>query len=109
MKKRVIIVSLMIASFGITSAFGADRDKESRKDENNTNTEMKLTDEEIESLKARVVEIRDMDKSELTRTEKRELKSELKEIKEAVQANGGYIYIGVGTLLVAILLILLLL
>lgn len=109
MKKRVIMVCLMIASFGITSAFGADRDKDSRKDENNISTEKKLTDEELESLKARVVEIRDMDKSELSTSEKRELRSELKEIKEAVKADGGYIYIGVGTLLVAILLLLLLL
>jgi hypothetical protein len=50
-----------------------------------------------------------MDKSDLTVKEKKELRKELKETKEIVKANGGYIYIGAGTLLVIILLVILLL
>lgn len=99
----------MIASLGISSAFAADPDKESRKDEAVTTTENKLSDEELARLNRRVEEIRDMDKSDLSVSEKRELKKELKEIKEMVKADGGYIYLGAGTLLVIILLVILLL
>jgi len=49
-----------------------------------------------------------MDKSELTATEKSELKNELKEIKETVQ-NGPAIYIGGLSLLLLIILLVVLL
>jgi hypothetical protein len=49
-----------------------------------------------------------MDKSELTAKEKKELRKELKEARETVKRAGGYIYIGAGTLLVIILLVILL-
>jgi N-acetylmuramic acid 6-phosphate (MurNAc-6-P) etherase len=43
----------------------------------------------------------------LTASEKRELRKEVKGIKEKVKRDGGYIYIGAGTLLVIILILLL--
>ncbi|MPM86577.1 hypothetical protein SDC9_133666 [bioreactor metagenome] len=71
-------------------------------------TEATLTTEEVNVLKERVIEIREMDKSELTATEKSELKNELKEIKETVQ-NGPAIYIGGLSLLLLIILLVVLL
>lgn len=101
---------LVIISLGISSAFAADPDKKNRKDEAvPEKTENKLTEEELNRLTRRVEEIRDMDKSELTVSEKRELKKELRAIKETVKVNGGYVYIGAGTILVIILLVILLL
>jgi hypothetical protein len=50
-----------------------------------------------------------MDKSDLTTKERKELRKELRSIKENVRRDGGYIYIGAGTLLVVILLVILLL
>lgn len=110
MKKSIIMVCLMILSLGVSSAFAAETDKKNRKDEALPGkTENKLTEEELNKLTRRVEEIRDMDKSELTAKEKKELKKELKEIKANVKADGGYVYIGAGTLLVIILLVILLL
>ena len=70
-------------------------------------TENKLSEREMARLAKRVEEIRSMDKSILTATEKRELRKELKGIKEKVKRDGGYIYIGAGTLLLIILILLL--
>lgn len=101
----------MILSLGVSSAFAADTDKKGRKDNpaRPENTENKLTEEEITRLTKRVEEIRDIDKSELTAKEKRELKKELREMKETVKKDGGYVYIGAGTLLVILLIVILLL
>ncbi len=59
-------------------------------------------------LTKRVEEIRDMDKTNMTVKEKRELKKELKGIKENVRRSGGNIYIGGGTLFLIIILVILL-
>jgi hypothetical protein len=67
-----------------------------------------LTEEEVELLTMRVEEIRDMDKSNLTSEEKRELRHELKDIRKELQ-RGGYVYVSVGTLIVVLLVLLLLL
>jgi hypothetical protein len=109
MKKSLIIVCLMIFSLGISSAYAAEPEKNEKKDALPDKTENKLSDEELSRLTRRVEEIRDMDKSDMTAKEKKELKKELKGIKETVKADGGYIYIGAGTLLVVILLLILLL
>lgn len=109
MKKSLIIVCLVVFSLGVSSAFAAEPDKSEKKDAIPEKTENKLSEEELSRLTRRVEEIRDMDKSDLTAKEKKELKKELKEIKETVKADGGYIYIGAGTLLVIILLVILLL
>ncbi len=99
----------MIFSLGVSSAFAAEPDKNEKKDALPEKTENKLSEEELSRLTRRVEEIRDMDKSDLTAKEKKVLKKELKGIKETVKADGGYIYIGAGTLLVVILLLILLL
>lgn len=105
------MVYLMILSLGVSTAFAAGNEKKSRKDEAAIpdKTENKLSEEELSRMTRRVEEIRDMDKSDLTAKEKKALKKELKGIKESVKADGGYIYIGAGTLLVIILLVILLL
>ncbi|MHB9055953.1 MAG: hypothetical protein ACYC2P_07365 [Paludibacteraceae bacterium] len=103
MKKAIFFALLTIFSLGAVPAFatGSSTDKA-------VATESALTVDEVNALKARVVEIREMDKSELTTSEKSELKSELKEIKETIQ-NEPYIYIGGVTLLLVIILLIILL
>jgi len=61
----------------------------------------------MSSLSARVIEIRDMDKSNLSSVEKSELKSELREIKDTMK-RGPYIYIGGSTLILIIILLIIL-
>ncbi|MGN6420331.1 MAG: hypothetical protein ACTHMC_22680 [Pseudobacter sp.] len=64
----------------------------------------------VNAIVKRVEEIRAMDKSSLTRTEKKELKKELRSLnKEAKVFGRGGIYLSVGAILVIILLLILIL
>ncbi len=104
MKKTIFIALLMIFSLGASTAFAGKSDSKSITP---AATENKLSAEEVSRLTNRVEEIRKMDKSEMTVTEKRELRKELKGIKENVRKSGEVIYIGGGTLLLIIIIILL--
>jgi len=103
MKKTIFFVLLAIFSLGAIPTFAANGTSN-----DNIPTESTLTTEEVNALKERVTEIRDMDKSELTAEEKSELKNELKEIKETAQSEPA-IYIGGLSLLLLIILLVILL
>ena len=62
-----------------------------------------------EVLLNRLEEIKSMDKSEMTRTEKRALRKEVKSIKSELAANNNGIYLSVGAIIIIILLLILLL
>jgi hypothetical protein len=62
---------------------------------------------EVRIMLDRLHEIKDMDKSSLTRTEKKELRKESRAIKAALRTSGNGIYLSVGALLVIIIIILL--
>jgi len=94
-------------SLGASTAF-AEKSDSSEKNAIPVKSENKLSEEEISRLTKRVEEIRDMDKSNLNAKEKRALRKELKEIKANVRADGGYVYIGAGTLILIIILVILL-
>lgn len=57
----------------------------------------------------RVEEIRNMDKSDLSRVEKKELRKELKEMKNQARAMNGGVYLSVGAIIIIILLLILIL
>ena len=105
MKKTIFIAIMMIFTLGATTTFAAKNDSKSTTP---VATENKLSTEELSRMKNRVEEIRNMDKSNMTVTEKRELRKELKSTKENVRKNGEVIYIGGTTLLLIIILILIL-
>ena len=109
MKKLIFIGVLMIFSLTSTLAFSAQNNLKSANENSAVlvKTETKLSAEEVASLTKRVEEIRAMDKSEMTSLEKRELRKELKGIKENVRKNGEVIYISGGTLLLIVLIIIL--
>ena len=109
MRKTIFIGILMIFTLSSTIAFAANNDSKAKTETAAvlTKTENKLSAEEVAVLTKRVDEIRGMDKSEMTSTEKRELRKELKGIKENVRKNGEVIYISGGTLLLIILIIVL--
>ncbi len=110
MKKTIFIVCLMIFSLSASTAFAIKSDTKRASDYPAVpdKTENKLSDEEISRLTKRVEEIRDLDKKDLTSKEKRELRNELKVMKENLRRSGGYVYIGTGTLILIIILIILL-
>ncbi len=110
MKKTLFVVLLMIFSLSASIVFATNSDSKSAKEDPAVpaKKEYKLSKDEVSRLTKRVEEIRDMDKSNMTVKEKRELRKELKGIKENVRHNGGYVYIGAGTLILIIILIILL-
>jgi predicted trehalose synthase len=106
MKKIILFALMFIFSLGALTAFAGTSDKKD-KPAVPEKTENKLSEEEMSRLTKRVEEIRDMDKTNMTVKEKRELRKELKGIKENVKRDGGYIYVGTATLLLIILIIIL--
>ena len=104
MKKTIFIALMMIFTLGATTTFASKTDLKSNAP---VATENKLSTEEVSRLNNRVEEIRKMDKSDMTVTEKRELRKEGKGIKENVRKNGEVIYIGGSTLLLIIIIIIL--
>jgi peptidoglycan hydrolase CwlO-like protein len=110
MKKALFFVLLMIFSLSASTAFTNNSDPKNASDNPAVpdKKENKLSKEEISRLTKRIEEIRDIDKTNLTVKEKRELRKELKGIKENVRKSGGYIYISAGTLILIIILIILL-
>lgn len=107
--KKSIFGFLMIFMLSATMAFAGENNLKAASDNSAAvvKTENKLSAEEVTRLTKRVEEIRSMDKSELTSVEKRELRKEVKGIKENVRKNGEVIYISGGTILLIILIIIL--
>ncbi|MCF6132206.1 hypothetical protein [Flavobacterium wongokense] len=65
---------------------------------------------EVQKMYDRLEEIKAMDKSEMTRAEKKELRKEVRAIKADLKASGnGGIYLSVGAIIIIILLLILLL
>jgi hypothetical protein len=107
MKKIILFALMFIFTLGAFTATASSSDVKDNpavpvKKEN------KLSEEEMTRLTKRVEEIRNMDKTDMAVKEKRELKKELKGIKENVKRDGGFIYIGGSTILIIILLIIIL-
>ena len=65
--------------------------------------------ERVKTLLSRVDEIRAMDKSTLTRAERKELRKELRAINTELKSTGNGIYLSVGAIIIIILLLILIL
>jgi endo-alpha-1,4-polygalactosaminidase (GH114 family) len=63
----------------------------------------------IQEIKERVEEIKAMDKSTLTKEDRKELKTELKSLKKEAAATGGGVYLSVGAIIIIILVLILIL
>lgn len=64
---------------------------------------------EAEALLSRLNEIKAMDKSNLSSSEKKQLRKEVREIKSNLKNNNNGIYLSVGAVIIIILLLILLL
>jgi hypothetical protein len=100
-----IALFLMLITFVPASYAATGTDPVKERVANMTNDEKKARAEEI---KRRVYEIRDMDKSELSREERKELRKELRAMKKEARAIQG-IYLSVGAIIIIILLLILIL
>jgi maltose-binding protein MalE len=106
MKKTIFLALLAIFSLSALPAFATE--SSTKPTEATTEAKSKLSEEEISSYRARIEEIRDMDKSDMTVSEKADLKKEVKDIKATMHKDGVYLYIGGTTILIIILLLIIL-
>lgn len=106
--KRIFITALvMLLCFNTINVNAADKKTLKAKVEN-------MTEEQKEArfleMKQRVEEIKNMDKSSLTKDGKKGLRNELKDLKQEAKAVGrGGIYISTAALIIIILLLIILL
>ncbi len=63
----------------------------------------------IQQIKDRLEEIQSMDKSNLSKQERQDLRTELKSMKKEAKALGGGVYLSVGAIIIIILILILLL
>jgi len=77
-----------------------------KKDKVELTTEQKV---QLDRITNRVEEIKAMDKSNLSKAERKELRKELKEMKQQARAMGGGVYLSVGAIIIIILLLILIL
>lgn len=64
---------------------------------------------EVQAMYDRLEEIKKMDKSEMTRAEKKELRKEVRSIKAELRSTGNGVYLSIGAIIIIILLLILLL
>lgn len=74
-----------------------------------TNNAATTNEVRTQVLLQRLESIRSMDKSEMSRLEKKNLRNEVKEIKKEMKATSGGVYLSVGAIIIVILLLILLL
>lgn len=102
MKKIVYSLILMFTLAISTNAVSAAP--------NEPKTEMTVEQKaQFDKIVNRVEEIRKMDKSNLTRVEKKALRKELREMKDKARAMSGGVYLSVGAIIIVILLLILIL
>jgi ferredoxin-fold anticodon binding domain-containing protein len=63
----------------------------------------------VEVMVNRIKEIRDMDKSELSRVERKALRKEVRDIKATLKAGNNGVYLSIGAIIIIILLLILIL
>ena len=103
MKKLIYtLAACILLTFSVnTSALAANK------------VEKELTEQqaaELQLIKNRVEQIRAMDKSHLSRQERKALKKELQTMKEQARAmTGGGVYLSVGAIIIIILVLILIL
>jgi len=110
MKKSVILLFMAFMSLTVTPIYANVAPVDPPK------TEIKTTSENDEAVKARMEvltkrleEIKAMDRSNMTRSEKRALRKEVKAIKTEMAAASNGVYLSIGAIIIIILLLILLL
>jgi len=102
--KKLIYTLALIFTLGISTNTVSAADK------NEPKTEMTAEQRaQFEKITSRVDEIRNMDKSNLTRAEKKALRAELRQMKDQARALSGGVYLSVGAIIIIILLLILIL
>ena len=103
--KKFIYSLALIFMLGVSANTVLAAEK-SEKNKTEMTAEQKV---QLKRITDRVEEIRDMDKSNLTKSDRKELRKELREMKKEARAMGGGVYLSVGAIIIIILLLILIL
>lgn len=96
----VLVFTLAISANTVSAAGKVDKIK----------TEMTAEQQiQLKQITNRVQEIKSMDKSNLSKSERKELRQELRGLKKQANALGGGVYLSVGAIIIIILLLILIL
>ncbi|HJS01496.1 MAG TPA: hypothetical protein VJ780_11225 [Flavobacterium sp.] len=99
MKKLSFYLMVVILSLGVLpSTYAADK---------NPVESPKEVPAEVQTMLNRLNEIKEMDKSNLSTAEKKELRKEVKTIKKDLKSMGRGVYLSVGAIIIIILLLIL--
>ncbi|MBE9585289.1 hypothetical protein IM792_12585 [Mucilaginibacter sp. JRF] len=114
MKRKIYLLAttmmLTLAAFTSNAATYNDDKNDGVNKEAIANMSEEQKQARVEEIKLRVAEIKAMDKSEMNKAERKELKNELKGLKKEAQAmGGGGIYLSVGAIIIIILVLILIL
>ncbi len=94
---------MLALTLGLNTVKAADKP-------NHEKTEMTSQQKaEFDRIVDRVEEIKNMDKSNLSRADKKELRNELRTMKKHARAMSGGVYLSVGAIIIIILLLILIL
>ncbi|MGY4383754.1 uncharacterized protein YigE (DUF2233 family) [Pedobacter sp. UYP24] len=103
--KRLIYSLVLIFTLAISAnTVSAAEKKENAKTEMTADQQIQL-----QRITNRVEEIKAMDKSNLTKAERKDLRNELKDMKKQARAMNGGVYLSVGAIIIIILLLILIL
>ncbi|WP_194776367.1 hypothetical protein [Pararhodonellum marinum] len=99
--RNCLFTVFLFFALGLTTVYAADTNKNP--------VESKLTPAEIQVLVDRVEEIKNMDKSTLTKSERKVLRTELKEAKQEIVRNNKGVFLSAGAIILIIVLLIVLL
>lgn len=103
MKQKIYMLAIALV-LALTSPVAMA--KETRPAKQPLTTEQQIR---LEEITRRVEEIKSMDRSSLTREDRKELRNELVQMKKEAKAISGGVYLSVGAIIIIILLLILLL
>ena len=106
--KKFLVVLIIIFSAVSTNCFANSFTKSEWKDKVAGST-TEQNDKRLQEIKDRMDQIKSMDKSQLTKEDRKKIKTELKDMRNEVRARSNGIYISLGTLIIIILLLIIIL
>ncbi|PST84124.1 hypothetical protein C7T94_05170 [Pedobacter yulinensis] len=103
--KKLIYTLVLFFSLGLSANTVSAADKKA-KNPSELSAEQRA---QLKKITDRVEEIRSMDKSNLSKEDRKALRKELKEMKNQARAMSGGVYLSVGAIIIIILLLILIL
>ncbi len=110
-RPRMLATLLLLATWPASFAFGDEPAKKIRIDQENLSKLSPADQERVLCIAERLEAITEVDRSKLTREERKDLRQETRALKQEAEAfnrSGTVLYISAGTLIIILLIILIL-